>query len=454
MINLIFLLSFWTTEVVTGDSNYIDSPLALDSLGNPYILISKVSSRSLLSLFYKESGNWIAETVSVESGDIGSYDLAISKDNRIWCIYSILFSTPAWYLVVAYKESGNWIKDTIGTRLPDQAACFFRSSIRTDSAGIPHIVYDSWAPYAPSTTCICYAFLNDSIWQKEIADSSERPFSISLDIDAQISPHIGYIGLVEDVLYARKIGNYWYHEVIDSSVFLPEAPASLRLNPTNGLPSIVYKIPYYEDVIYRHYDGTFWHTDTVHPAGAIYTSKALDFDSLGKPYFSYRAFSQGTYVAYKDSSGWHNISFPPVPPPFLKYESGDLCIGPDGTIHMIGIACDSNYSYYEVHYIYGRPEGIEEGERLRMDGKGFKLMVFPSVVMDNAWIQYTIPEKQFVCLSLYDILGRRVKTIAEGVVEPGTYSYRLGSSKFSSGVYFLILRGEKETICEKVQIIR
>jgi len=84
----------------------------------------------------------------------------------------------------------------------------------------------------------------------------------------------------------------------------------------------------------------------------------------------------------------------------------------------------------------------------------FEMNVHPNIFAHNALIQYSIPNKQAIRLDLYDIVGRKIKTIAEGIVETGRYSYKLDSSNLSSGVYFLILQGEKETKTQKILIVR
>lgn len=84
----------------------------------------------------------------------------------------------------------------------------------------------------------------------------------------------------------------------------------------------------------------------------------------------------------------------------------------------------------------------------------FEMKVLPNIFTHNTLIQYSIPDKQAIHLDLYDIIGRRVKTIAMGVVESGIYSYKLDSSNLTSGIYFLILEGEKETKTQKILIVR
>ncbi|MCK4234463.1 T9SS type A sorting domain-containing protein [candidate division WOR-3 bacterium] len=84
----------------------------------------------------------------------------------------------------------------------------------------------------------------------------------------------------------------------------------------------------------------------------------------------------------------------------------------------------------------------------------FSLRVFPTVIRHNSRLQYSIPISQKIRLNFYDVSGRKIKSIANGVVKPGIYTYNLDSSNLSSGIYFLILEGKEKTITEKILVVR
>ncbi len=84
----------------------------------------------------------------------------------------------------------------------------------------------------------------------------------------------------------------------------------------------------------------------------------------------------------------------------------------------------------------------------------FSLKVLPNILNRNAQIHYSTPAKQYISLNVYDVLGRKVVTIAEGIVESGIYSYNFNSTNFSAGVYFLVFTGEKETKTQKIITIK
>ncbi len=181
---------------------------------------------------------------------------------------------------------------------------------------------------------------------------------------------------------------------------------------------------------------------------------ALDFDSLGKPYLLYHDYWNNGLVAYKDSQGWHKDTLPPLIPPLTIQAVGALRIGCDGTIHLTRIAVTDDYSIGEIQYIYGTPEGVSEGEGVKVAGERSKLTIMPNIVRGNARIQFTIFEKQSISLKLYDLTGREVMVISDGIVDAGVHSYNLNVSNLISGIYFLILKGEKEAEIRKLLVIR
>ncbi|MEO0216336.1 MAG: T9SS type A sorting domain-containing protein, partial [candidate division WOR-3 bacterium] len=127
--------------------------------------------------------------------------------------------------------------------------------------------------------------------------------------------------------------------------------------------------------------------------------------------------------------------------------------GLDGNIYAAGTICDS-ITWGDFAVISLSSTGIKESERLKVEGKGLKLMVLPNVITENAKIQYTIPETQRIYLKLYDITGREVLEIARGIVDEGVHSHPLNTSNIGSGIYFLVLAGEKDCKVEKILIVR
>jgi len=444
---------------VASDSEGWIPTIALDTLDNPHILAiayrTDASPRPVygLVLYSRIDGSWVVDTVEKNGEEPMPYngDLAIDRSNRVWAIYRIGSGFDA-ALVVARKDSAGWAKDTVSIG----ACAYFEYSIAVDPSGIAHIALEDTV--SSGNPCGFYAYY-DTIWHEELVDSETfyGAYWCSIDADQSGKPHISYFHYCSfywyELSHAFKENGIWYREGIDSIGDLPWKTTSIRLN-RHGIPTIVYtdEVTYQPRCAYYDEENCCWRIDTVDVFGMIESQKALDVDSLGRPHFIYHRNWRSWY-AYKTDSGWCREMLP-ITPTTTKGLGGSLRIGKDGTIHIAQFATNDDYSHREIHYIYGIPEGVEEGKGLQVEGERVKLMVSPNIIRDNARIQYTIPEKQCVSLILYDITGRKVATIAEGVFESGVYSYNFDSSNLSAGVYFLVLKGKKDTVAQKVLILK
>jgi len=460
---IFFLLSAWTTEVVTTGPAQDDVLLAIDSFGKPYIVVTEFP---FLLLFYKNNGAWIADTFEVNEcfGEAnGTRDLAIGRDNQIWCIYTGYNSSiETYYQIVAHKDSLAWRKDTVEFYGPSTVSPFTHASIVTDYFGNPHITYTDSVSYSWAWLGGYYAYLNHGIWEKTLVDSFIYfTYGGAIDLDSNNNPHISYFrgveGINEHLWHAQKYLTFWYREEVEHRNYYADlAVTSIKLGQ-NNLPQIAYTDASIDTcwVKFAWYDGTLWHIETVATEASIGTQKALDIDSSSKPYILHFDIEYPTgAISYKDTGVWHKVSLPSLDPPLTFGFPGSLRIGRDGTIHVTRLATNDDYTYREIHYIYGTIVGIEEGERLKAEGGRLELDVLPSVVRDNARIQFTIPEKQSINLKLYDIIGREVLVITGRLVNAGNHSYSLNTSNLSSGIYFLVLEGEKESKIEKFLIVR
>ncbi len=135
-------------------------------------------------------------------------------------------------------------------------------------------------------------------------------------------------------------------------------------------------------------------------------------------------------------------------------EASSVVYGLDGNIYAAGQTGDS-ITGGDFTVISLNPTGIEEDkDGIALKNKGLKLNVLPNIITRNALIHYALEKREHISLALYDILGREVISIAQGIFEPATYYYNFDSSDLNPGIYFLILEGEKERKAEKLLIVR
>lgn len=65
---------------------------------------------------------------------------------------------------------------------------------------------------------------------------------------------------------------------------------------------------------------------------------------------------------------------------------------------------------------------------------------YPNPFNPSTQIAFALPVRQFVTLTVYDMLGHEVATLVNGELDPGTYRIRWNASDVSSGIYFYRLQ--------------
>jgi Secretion system C-terminal sorting domain len=79
---------------------------------------------------------------------------------------------------------------------------------------------------------------------------------------------------------------------------------------------------------------------------------------------------------------------------------------------------------------------------------------FPNPFNSSTVINYYLPNYSFVVLDIYDVLGRKVKTVVAEYKIAGNYSASFDGSQFPSGVYFCRLTASNYTSTRKMGLIR
>ncbi|MBI2419437.1 MAG: T9SS type A sorting domain-containing protein, partial [Ignavibacteriales bacterium] len=79
---------------------------------------------------------------------------------------------------------------------------------------------------------------------------------------------------------------------------------------------------------------------------------------------------------------------------------------------------------------------------------------YPNPFNPSTIIRFTLPEKSRMSLTVYNQLGQKVATIADGIKEAGSYNVEFNGSQLSSGVYFYELKTEKNTAIKKLMLMK
>ncbi len=97
---------------------------------------------------------------------------------------------------------------------------------------------------------------------------------------------------------------------------------------------------------------------------------------------------------------------------------------------------------------YGRLVGVDD----EPTPNNYELTIqnYPNPFNNQTVIQYTIPESEFVKITMYDMLGREVETLVNEVQTQGKHSIPWQAKGLSSGVYFAVLKYQNKIATQKI----
>ena len=87
--------------------------------------------------------------------------------------------------------------------------------------------------------------------------------------------------------------------------------------------------------------------------------------------------------------------------------------------------------------------------------EGFRLCQnYPNPFNPSTKINYQVPTRSHVTITIYDLLGRAVEVLVDAEKEPGNYSAVWNAKAFQSGVYFCKMQSERYTDMKKLALIK
>jgi hypothetical protein len=100
--------------------------------------------------------------------------------------------------------------------------------------------------------------------------------------------------------------------------------------------------------------------------------------------------------------------------------------------------------------------GINEEYKIRLPFDIRLFQNYPNPFNPTTVISYQLPEKNFVTIKVYDILGREITTLVNEYKEAGNYKVEFSADKYqlSSGVYFYTLKAGKNYVIKKMMLIK
>jgi subtilisin-like proprotein convertase family protein len=108
---------------------------------------------------------------------------------------------------------------------------------------------------------------------------------------------------------------------------------------------------------------------------------------------------------------------------------------------------------WTLSFKYSNPISVRKDDELIADNYNL-FQNYPNPFNPVTVIKYSLPEKTFVKLIVFDLLGREVKTLVNEVQSRGIYSAAWDASSVPTGVYFYRLQTDKYTSVKKMVLIK
>jgi hypothetical protein len=110
--------------------------------------------------------------------------------------------------------------------------------------------------------------------------------------------------------------------------------------------------------------------------------------------------------------------------------------------------------YYGTLLHYGLPQPASTPERPAAVADFSLGPNFPNPFNPTTTIRFSLPRAQHISLHIFDVLGRRLDTIAEGMAAPGDHAVTWSCPQCASGMYFARLSAGGQFRQQKMLLLK
>ncbi|MCP4228587.1 MAG: hypothetical protein GY771_00360, partial [bacterium] len=411
-----------TADDYEGSTGYW-SHLELDSIENPHIIYRRpFFAEELVYAYYNFHSahpSWGITTV-IEDRVYG-YSLALDENDMPHISFYDTFGGRLMYI---YHDGDTWNTSTVDRFAYIESL----TSIAIDQKGNPHIAY-----YDGTNDDLKYAYWTGSFWAISVVDSvGDVGKYCSLELSSNDYPHITYKDDTNHWLkYAFKSGSTWrIYEIDDVSNPGGGCLNDLELDAYDR-PHVAYQgypaLSTYS-LKYAYWTTRTWITTTVDDSCQVKAvSLALDSDDYAHISYNDNDNDDLKY-AYKYGSSWA-IS---VVSDYASYSGTSIEVNSEDEPRIsfdMYLGCPVHHLGY-AYYV----SLTKKGEMTSTPPSAFTLgPATPNPMVDTGVVAFALPHACDVDLSLFDIIGRNIQTLASGYFEPGEHKAEI--SGLSSGVY-------------------
>jgi hypothetical protein len=123
----------------------------------------------------------------------------------------------------------------------------------------------------------------------------------------------------------------------------------------------------------------------------------------------------------------------------------------DGSDEMQVISMVGQFAGIDTDY---NPSAVPVEQSVRLPETIELLQNYPNPFNPSCTIEYRLPTRQLVKLSVYDLYGRQVAVLVDGVEESGYHRVQFSGGDLSSGVYFYRLHAGSSVSSRKLVLLR
>ena len=129
-------------------------------------------------------------------------------------------------------------------------------------------------------------------------------------------------------------------------------------------------------------------------------------------------------------------------------------IGPqyNGNVVLENIMTGGHVTVSEPVTVYNPLTSIDE-----ISGPPNKFVLeqnYPNPFNPTTIIKYQLPKSSYVTLKLFDLVGREISVLVDGLKEAGLHEVSLDGSRMASGVYFYSMKAGEFNSVKKLLLLR
>ena len=269
-------------------------------------------------------------------------------------------------------------------------------------------------------------------------------------------------------------GKFWFS--LGDSTRLHEGVTAIEIDPENT--DVIYAGTAFNGNLLKSKDGgNTWQVTSLPEVGIVYD---IEIDLKYINYIYCGAWLYGFYFSNDAGKTWKNYN-DGLPDSITVYkiqvkdnrifivanwrDSGGIYMREsDSHWHKIGINGDRvNTILLNEQNIYAGYNGIYKkniladinDKRIKTKkNKSIFLSNYPNPFNNTTIIKYQISSKSFIEIEIFDVLGRKQKTLLKESKNPGNYKLKFIVKDLASGIYIVQLKTEKEIIRRKMIKLR